>query len=176
MTDTSSLGTYLDTSVVVAALLPAIPNHRACAAFCAALEASRTRVFLSQITRFEVAQSWFRLPTMPYIDAETRRTYRLGAWDRNTLVREHWMVDGASRLETQLARYQEVVELPLDRDIWLASLELMARHRLRSHDAAHAATAVSLGVVDFASVDDDFRRLPNLRLQLVRDAPSSPAL
>ena len=107
---------------------------------------------------------------MPYIDAETRRAYRLGAWDRNVVVRERWMAEGANRLETRLARFREVIEIPLDRDIWFASLDLMARYRLRSHDAAHAATAFSIGLVDFATVDGDFQRLPNLRLHLVRDA------
>ncbi len=49
-----------------------------------------------------------------------------------------------------------------------------ARHRLRSHDALHVATALAAGVPDFATVDADFRRVSALRLHLLRDSEPAP--
>ncbi|HUG60949.1 MAG TPA: type II toxin-antitoxin system VapC family toxin [Methylomirabilota bacterium] len=162
---------FVDTNVAVAALFPRIAHHRACAGFCDALEADGVRVVCSHLLHLEFVQTWFRLPQSPYLDAETIRRARLGAWDRSLEVRERWMAEGVARLDAFLARFANVVEIPFDLDVWRASAGLMARYRLRSHDAAHAATALSVGVLDFATADDDFRRVPNLRLHLLRDAP-----
>ena len=46
----------------------------------------------------------------------------------------------------------------------------MAQHRLPSHDAIHVATARAAGVRDFVTLDDYFRRVPDLRLWLLRPA------
>ena len=74
------------------------------------------------------------------------------------------------QFERFLAPFAAIVELPFSLPIRRASIELMARHRLRSHDAIHVATALAAGVPDFASVDSDFRRVPALQLHLLRDA------
>lgn len=163
---------YLDTSVVGTAMIPAIPHHRACEQFLAEVAERETLVVFSQVLRLEFAQFWYQLPRSAYLDAETVRAFRLGAWDRSTGVRERWMAEGVSRFAVFPFRFRRVVEIPLDVPTWSAGVELMGRHRLRSHDAVHAATALSVGVLDFATVDDDFRRVPNLRLHLLRDAPS----
>jgi predicted nucleic acid-binding protein len=111
---------------------------------------------------------------MPYVDAEMRREYRFGAWDRSVQVRERWMTEGVNRLETLLARFGGVVELSVSLSAWRSSIGLMAFHRLHSNDAIHAATAILAGVVDFATADDDFRRVPNFRLHLLRDPLPQP--
>lgn len=172
MTSPVVIGSYLDTSVLVAALVPVIPHHRACVNYCRSLVTAQARVFISSVIRIEFAQAWFLLPRMPYVDDEMRHDHRLGAWDRNVAVRERWMEEGVDRFETVLAGFHQVVELPLDRGAWRASIGFIARHRLRSHDAIHAATALSIGRVDFASVAGDFRRVPSLRLRLLRDSPT----
>ena len=165
---------YLDTSVVSAASIAAIPHHGACHRFLAELIESEARVVFSQILRLEFSQVWFRLPKSPYLDAEMVRTFRLRAWDRRPAVREQWMAEGATRFTALTTRFHESVEVPFDLPIWSLANELMAHHRLRSHDAVHAATALRSGVLDLASVDADFRRVPNLRLRLLRD-PVAPA-
>lgn len=169
MTPSRLAAVYMDTNVAVATLVPAIAHHRACAEFCDAVEADQTRVVCSRILHVEFAQVWFRLPTTPYLDAATIREFRLRAWDRNASVRERWMAEGVTRLDDFFLRFAQVVQLPLTEATWRASVGFMARHRLRSHDAIHAATAIRVGVPDFASVDADFRRVPNLRLELLRD-------
>jgi predicted nucleic acid-binding protein len=161
---------YLDTSVFVATIVPAVPHHSACVAFCDSLAGGSAKVITSDLMRIEFVQSWFRLPSMSYLDAQTRRDYRMSAWDRNVAVRERWMAEGVARMEALLARFHTTAELPLTLAIWRASVDIMARHRLRSYDAVHVATALLAGVQDFATVDDDFRRVPTLRLNLLRDS------
>lgn len=165
---------YLDTSVVGTAMIPAIPHHQACDRFVAELVERETLVVFSYLLRLEFAQFWYQLPRSPYLDADTVRMFRLGAWDRNTGVRERWMAEGVSRFAVFPFRFRRVIEVPLDVPTWSAGVELMGRYRLRSQDALHAATALSAGIVNLASVDDDFRRVPNLRLHLLRDTPAAP--
>jgi predicted nucleic acid-binding protein len=160
---------FLDTSVVATALVPGIPHHRACADFCEALRQERTRVVYSQILRLEFVQVWSRLPAGLYLPAEVVRTHRLRAWDRNPSIRVAWMAHGVDQLERFVDRFAESLEIPFNLAIWRASVEVMARHRLRSNDAAHVATARIAGLTDLASVDDDFRRATDLRLWLLRN-------
>ncbi|HUG60954.1 MAG TPA: type II toxin-antitoxin system VapC family toxin [Methylomirabilota bacterium] len=163
---------YLDTSVVSTALISAIPHHNASHRFLAGLVESETTVVFSQILRLEFSQFWFRLPKSSYLDAETVRTFQLRAWDRRSAVREQWMTEGVAQFNALLARFPGFAEAPFDLLTWSLGNDLMARYRLRSHDAVHAATALRSGVLDFASVDGDFRRVPNLRLRLLRDQPT----
>jgi predicted nucleic acid-binding protein len=46
----------------------------------------------------------------------------------------------------------------------------MCRDHLKSYDAYHAATALALGVRDFATVDADFTRVTELTVHLLRDS------
>ncbi len=171
---TRLVSVYLDTSAVATALMPGIANSAACSLFCDSLKTDRTRVVTSHILRLEFAQLWSRLPGTPVVDTATVRAFRLGAWDRNVAVRSDWMNEGVARLETLLAGFRDVVELPFTIETWREGIEIMARLRLRSHDAIHVATALTAGVPDFATVDADFRRVPALRLQLLRDpAPTT---
>ena len=160
---------YLDTSVVVTAMVPGIPHHGACAAFCEALRQERTRVVYSQLLRLEFIQVWFRLPAGSYLSTEDVKIHRLRAWDRSPTVRAAWMTHGIEQLERFLDRFGEILELPFNLAVWRASVNVMARHRLRSNDAAHVATARIAGLTDLATVDDDFRRATDLRLWLLRD-------
>ena len=103
---------YLDTNVILAALMPAIPHHHACADFCDAVVAGRTRAFCSRVLRLEFGQVWFQLPNSPYLGTEMTRQFRLGAWGRNSAVREQWMAEGVAQLATFFARFDRLVEDP----------------------------------------------------------------
>ncbi len=89
-------------------------------------------------------------------------------------MRERWLDAGVQRFNDLMGRFDRVTEIPFGRTIWQASLAVMAQQRLRSHDAIHVATARTAGVRDFATLDDHFRRVPDLRLWLIRDAGPSP--
>jgi predicted nucleic acid-binding protein len=76
---------------------------------------------------------------------------------------------GLEQLESLLRQFGAALAIPLQRSTWTASLDVMAR-QLRSHDAVHVATARAVGVRDFVTVDDHPRRVPDLRVWLMRDA------
>lgn len=160
---------FLDTSAVVCAVQSGIPHHRACREYCDHLVRSGRRVVISQILRIEFAQTWYRMPATSYVQPQVVRAFRLGAWDREAAVREKWMAYGFTLLDGLVAGFAGNLELPIDESVIAASVQIMARHRLRSHDAIHVATALAAGVPDFASVDGDFRRVSALRLHLLRD-------
>ena len=76
---------------------------------------------------------------------------------------------GVRRFEATMARFASLTQVAFDRAIWKQSLDVMVRHRLRSHDAIHVATARSAGVRSFATLDADFRRVPDLDVLLLRE-------
>ena len=45
----------------------------------------------------------------------------------------------------------------------------MAAHQLRSHDSIHLATAYENRLTCFATTDDEFLKIPDLDIRLVRD-------
>jgi predicted nucleic acid-binding protein len=82
-------------------------------------------------------------------------------------------VEGTRRFDAFLGQFGEWFEIDCEHRIWRRSLELMAVHQLRSIDAIHVATAQEVGVLDFATSDDHFRRVAGLNLWLMRD-PATP--
>ncbi len=165
---------FLDTSAVVCAVQTGIPHHRACRDYRDQLVRDSRRVVISRLLRIEYAQAWYRMPATSYVRPQIVRAFRLGAWDRNPAVRETWMAYGMTLLDQLLAGFAGTLELPIDESVIAASVQIMAQHRLRSHDAIHVATALAAGVPDFATVDADFRRVSALRLTLLRDTGSAP--
>ena len=160
---------FLDTSAVVCAVQSGIPHHRACRDYCDQLVRDGRRVVISQILRIEFAQTWYRMLATSYVQPQVVPAFRLGAWDRDAAVRETWMAYGFTLLDGLVAGFAGTLEVPIEESVIAASVRIMARHRLRSHDAIHVATALAAGVPDFTSVDSDFRRVPTLRLRLLRD-------
>ena len=80
------------------------------------------------------------------------------------------MADGI-RVEELLSEFNQVFEAPHDLSIWALSVEIMCRYQIKSYDATHVATAMRLGIADFASVDGDFAKVDMLNVSLIRDAP-----
>jgi predicted nucleic acid-binding protein len=79
------------------------------------------------------------------------------------------MTEGAARFEKYLEQFARVVEVPLDRAIWLRSITIMAECHLKSYDATHAATALEVGVSRMVTRDSDFARVADLSVVIVRD-------
>jgi predicted nucleic acid-binding protein len=163
---------YLDTSLLTAAVFPGSTDHRSAMEYCLRIADQRTTVYFSQLLRFEFLQSARVIATTPTaLFGATRRTFRLARWGDELAVRQRWMTEGAARFEKYLEQFARVVEVPLDRAIWLRSITIMAECHLKSYDATHVATAMRLGIADFASVDADFVRVDTLNVSLIRDAP-----
>lgn len=160
---------YLDTSVLVAAGIGGLIHSGSCPEYCNRLVAAGTHVHFSQIVRLEFAAVIARLPRDTRLPEGLRREYRLGRWDQSPDVHERWMRFGARQLDALVGHFGQRTEAVFDRAVWLDSLDVMARHRLRSHDAIHVATARQAGVRTFATLDDDFRRVPDLDVRLLHD-------
>ena len=59
--------------------------------------------------------------------------------------------------------------IPATRDIWEQSAVLRASTGLKTPDALHAATALSIGCAQFITNDTDFRRVENLPVTVLDD-------
>ena len=161
---------YLDTSVVIAAVVPGILFSRGSIDFCNRLISQQTTVYFSQILRLELTEAVRKVATIPgRAPAGLRQHFRLDDWERDPSVRREWFQFGVQEFDALFSQFAEVYELPFDRSIWLRSVEIMAERQLRSHDAVHLATAYEYRLTCFATTDDEFRKVPDLDVRLIRD-------
>ncbi|HUG15325.1 MAG TPA: PIN domain-containing protein, partial [Thermomicrobiales bacterium] len=101
----------------------------------------------------------------------TYREFRLDRWDQ-IRVRQRWVDYGNDLLEVFLREYRWV-EVALDRDIIDEARQLMVSCNLSSYDAAHVATALSLGITDLAAVDSHFEHAGHLlTVHTIRSTPA----
>ncbi len=165
---------YLDTSVVVAAIIPGSDHVGPCAAFCNDLVAAGSRIFFSQILRLELSQALLKLATRRAgLPSDTSAAYRLDDWGADPSVRDRWLRIGVRAFDDLFERFPRVLELPFDVGTWQTSLDVMVAHGLRSHDAIHVATARQLGVPTIATADDHFKRVAGeFELLLIQDGGS----
>jgi predicted nucleic acid-binding protein len=147
-----------------------MPDSIASAQFCTELSARRSRIYFSFLLRIELAQALRNLVTRNQLPVDTRQRFQLDQWQTNVLIRQRWFVDGIRQFEALLGLFSEWYEIEADIRIWRRSLEIMALHQLRAHDAIHVATSLKAGVRDFATCGDHFRRVDELNLWLMRDA------
>ena len=159
---------YLDTSFVVATLFRDTPHHLASVAYTANLVAARSQVVFSTILRLELSQVLARLPTGDQLSVEVRHEYALDRWHRDVGVRARWMGEGVRRFDHFTQQFVQASEARFEVPIWYASIDVITRHRLRSHDAIHVATARAVGGRTFVTFDDDFRRIPDLDVRVTR--------
>ncbi len=161
---------YLDTSVIVAAIVAGSTNHTSSADLCARLAADGGRVFFSTIVRLELSQAIRKLATKSErLDPEIRRQFRLERWETDFMVRQRWMRYGIQEFERLLSSFAEVIEIPFRRNIWRNSIDVMIDSFLQSHDAVQVATARNYGLRLFVTTDDHFARVGDLDVVLIRD-------
>lgn len=159
---------YLDTDVVVKAIVGGMDHSTACLRFCSELAQHESRVYFSQILRLEFSQAFKQLATKAQLPESIRDVFGLDQWS-DYMVRGRWMQFGVSQFAAFLGQFVQVIEFPFRRGIWESSVKIMAFHNLRSHDAIHVATARHLGVKDFATSDNDFQHIDALTVRLIRD-------
>ncbi|HEY8293619.1 MAG TPA: PIN domain-containing protein [Thermomicrobiales bacterium] len=159
---------YLDSSVIVAAIIGGDPHSAGCTRYCADLATNNSAIYFSELVRLEVAHVIRRLATTNAAPQRLHEQYRLSHFSTNPAVRREWMQFGMAEFETLLRTFFVVYEVPYRKVIWRQALQLMSLHNLRSYDAAHIATALVTGVPDFASVDSDYVRVSGLRVHLIR--------
>jgi predicted nucleic acid-binding protein len=165
---------YLDTSIVVAAMIDGVAHSGPSRAFCERLAASGSHVYFSQLLPLEVAEAVKNLAVRrpAQLTEDVRRLYRMDHWDADRRVRQRWMAFGIRQFVAFLDQFAQVTELPLDEAIWRRSIRLMTQYRLRSYDALHLATARDHRLQHLATVDRWFADIRSPRVWLTRDSPS----
>lgn len=159
---------YLDTSLVVAAMFEDVVHAQESIAFCQRLVSKGTNVVFSTILRVELTQALGKLPLRDQLSADTSQTHRLDIWNRHERVRREWMSAGIDRFARLPGQFPRAIEVQLTLPIWYDSIDVMTRHRLRSLDAVHVATARAAGLRDLATLDDHFRRVTLLTVWQMR--------
>jgi predicted nucleic acid-binding protein len=163
---------YFDTSIVVAAMINGLAHHGPANAFCETLVAARSRVYFSRLLRIEFLNVLRNFATRDYqrSPASLRAQYNLANWRNDEIVRARWMQFGQGALQTFLAQFEDVIELSLRPEVWVASIEIIVKYDLNSNDATHIATARTHRIDHFATTDRDFARLSGTpRIWLARD-------
>ncbi|MCA1669091.1 MAG: PIN domain-containing protein [Thermomicrobia bacterium] len=160
---------YLDTSLVIAAMLDGLPDSTASAAFCARLVRDNSRVCFSQVLRLEIAEAFRKLASRQQLPESLRQEYHLGDWATRPRVRQRWMAFGLGQFAIFLNAFYQVSEIPFGIQVWHHSVKIMAEYGLGSHDAAHVATALQSGVHLFATADKHLNRVDRLDIRLIRD-------
>ena len=161
---------YLDSSLVVAAMLDGLPDSTASAAFCARLVDTNSRVCFSQILRLEIAEAFRKLASRQQLPESLRQEYQLSDWATHPRIRQRWMAFGLGQFAIFLDAFYQVSEIPFGIQVWRHSVEIMADYGLGSHDAVHVATALQSGVHIFATSDKHFNRVDMLDIRLIHDS------
>lgn len=165
---------YLDTSIVVAAMIAGVAHSVPSRAFCEQLAIAGSHIHFSQLLPLEVVEAVKNLAVRrpAQLADDVRRRYRLDRWDAERVVRQRWMAFGVRQFDAFLDQFAHVTELPLNDATWRRSVRLMTRYRLRSYDALHLATARDHHLRHFATVDRWFADIQTPRIWLTRDASS----
>lgn len=162
---------YVDTSVLIGALHPGVPDSAACASFVEMLIRNKIRVYISLATRLDFGRAVRRLATKPdKLLPDLRGAYALDQWGSNPLVRHRWLSRELKLLESMLSQFSSATEIPLSYDIWRTSLDIIGADGLDATDALHVAAARAYEIPVFATCDRDFRSILNPIIHLVRDA------
>jgi hypothetical protein len=142
----------------------------ASAEFCNRLAGEKRRVHFSRILRLELSEAIRKLATKPgRLPADFYGHFQHDQWERNIFVRRRWFEFCLQQISTFIDGFDRYFELPFRESIWRASVVIMARDQLRSHDAIHVATARTYHIPCMATTDQHFRKITDLDIRLVRD-------
>jgi predicted nucleic acid-binding protein len=154
---------YVDTDFLIAALIGSEPNHQRTAAFLERLvEHGLTTLYMSSLAWLEYSHHITKERVRRAWPLDIQHRYQLDRWE-NPEVRARYLEDRHAALARLLSHFN-VEEVNLTEHIREAARLLMAEYNLKSHDAAHVATAFAAEVVDFASFDSGYRRVDGLYL------------
>jgi predicted nucleic acid-binding protein len=154
---------YIDTDFIIACLERTDPHHNRCAVFMERLVAhDRTTLFISSLSWLEMIHAITRQRFRDLVGDDLRRRFRLDRWDELTVRQSYtaYMVESFSTFLDQC----DWAEVDLTPAIRAEAVGLISTYNLGTHDAVHLATAGSVGVVDFASLDRGYRRIDALHL------------
>lgn len=164
---------YLDSSLVVAAVVRGSDHSQASVDFCARLVDRGSRVYFSQVLRLELSEAIRKLAADPRraarLPPDLRREHQLDQWGTNLFVRQRWMDFGVPQFDALIDRFAEAFELPFRPKTWRSSFGVIVDHQLRSLDAIHVATVRKNRIRHLATTDRDFTRVTDLTVWLEQD-------
>jgi len=118
-------------------------------------------IYFSKFLRIEFLQALVSVANDPgRLPQSTRRTYKLHRWGDLPDARRIWFDHGLIALEEFLFSFEAFIEVDFDSQMTTTASKLMAEYQLKSYDALHLATALSINATDFVTADADFLKLP----------------
>lgn len=154
---------YLDTDVIIAALVDTQPRYARCKAFIERLATSgHVTICLSSLSWLEFGHAVMRENFRRALPSIRRRRLRPEHWEQ-PMIRRAYLQALFAELDTLLAQLKWL-EIPLTRSVRVAAVRFMADYALGSQDAVHLASAGEVGARDLASLDQKFRRVNGLYL------------
>lgn len=145
----------LDSSFVVAALLPRQPHHRAARSFLGHLADEASTFYFNRLLETELVEAAFQIGLRERHPKDWKRRRHDGR------ARRH----ASQVLDQVLETWSEVLAAVTWVRIEVGEVfdlvpRLVKRHGLASYDAVHTATALYVGVRDLATLDAGFSALP----------------
>jgi len=146
----------LDTSVVVEALLPNQPEHRACLGVLDQLAAARSTVLYKRLLEIELWEATFNLALR---ERHPRKNLRQIRYDNRIRPRAARLLRQAHQAwqKTLATLTSSTIEVS---EVAGAVPRLMQEYGLQSYDAVHAATLLATGITDLLTRDAGFATLP----------------
>jgi len=160
---------YLDVDIAIEVLVESEPHHLRCREFIERLTSHGTRLFVSPLLWLEFLNAVSREAFRQRLSDEFCGRYRLERWQR-PITRQVYLDEMVHRLDDLIGHF-EWFEVGLTPAIRAEAYNHVTNFNLRPIDAAHLATARSVGVNEIASLDEAFRRVNDLELwnDLVHD-------
>jgi predicted nucleic acid-binding protein len=154
---------YVDTDVLIAALVDTEPHHmRSRMLFERIGQAGNTSLLLSSLTWLEYVNAIMRERFRMSLPNDMQRRLRLGRWQESR-IRQGYLAFLLERLSLFLSMFAWS-EVPLTPIVRVSAVDYVSKFNLRPSDAAHVAAAGVANVFDFVSFDEAFRRVDGLRL------------
>lgn len=155
---------YVDTDILIAALITTEPQHARCRdCLPNVIAIGLTTVYVSAITWLEYLNVIKGDAFRQRLPVEMRQHYSLERWQEKS-VRASYFTDLLDDFEQLFRQFKELIEISLVPEVRIAAIGYAVEYDLRRLDAVHLASAIKMGIFDFASLDGSFRRVDNLHL------------
>jgi predicted nucleic acid-binding protein len=160
--DTVPAQMFLDVDFFISVLVRTEPHHQRSTELFRRLAARRTTLFVSSLTWMEFVNVVIKDRFRANLPDSLRSQLNLDRWQRSSVRRQY--------LDLLLQRLKELLDQFPWREVWLTpEVRELAVHdilnfNLRPLDAVMRASATYVGVSDFASFDEAYRRVDGLTL------------
>jgi predicted nucleic acid-binding protein len=145
----------LDTTIVVEALLPSQPHHAACVALFERVAASESTLVFNRLLETELCEVLFNIA----LREQHGRRWRTARYDGRARRRAGRLLDAGLKAWRELLDTVSWSRVELS-EVGDEAPNLMRAHGLRSYDAVHAASLLTAGIADLATLDHGFAAMP----------------